>query len=99
MLVHSVFFWLREDLTSEQRQNFASALHTLSTIESIHAVYIGTPAPTPPRPVIDASYDFALTVIFSRSEDHDRYQEDPVHQQFISENKHLWTKVQIYDAA
>lgn len=99
MLVHSVFFWLRPDLSEAQRTAFAEALHRLEGIPSAHAVYVGTPAATPARPVIDASYDFALTVILKDLAAHDAYQADERHQDFLANHKANWSKVVIYDAA
>ena len=96
MLLHSVFFWLRKDLSVAQRKHFEAALETLKGIPSADAVYIGTPADTPERPVIDASYDFCLTVLLQDMEAHDTYQQDPLHQAFLANE--LWERVQIYDA-
>ena len=63
MLVHSVFFYLKSGLSPEQKTQFHRAVESLSDIQSATAVYVGTPATTPDRPVIDNSYDVALTVI------------------------------------
>lgn len=98
MLVHSVYFWLKEDVSAEQRSEFSTALRGLRVIDSAQAVYVGSPAATPERPTIDASYDFALTVLFDSVEAHDRYQVDPAHTDFIAQHKALWTRVQVYDA-
>lgn len=99
MLVHSVFFWLRKDLSPEQRDAFRKGLESLAGIAAAEAVYVGTPAATPPRPVIDSSYDFALNVLLKDVAAHDAYQADPVHLAFVAEFKSCWDRVQIYDAA
>ncbi len=99
MLVHTVFFWLRKDLSDAQVAAFKAALESLKSIESAEAVYTGSPAPTPERPVIDASYDYCLTVLLKDLAAHDRYQADPLHQRFLEENRALWDAVRIYDAA
>jgi hypothetical protein len=62
-------------------------------------IHIGTPAPVPARPVVDASYSFALTIAFADMAGHDAYQSDPLHQAFLANCRALWTRVQIYDAA
>ncbi|WP_269524364.1 Dabb family protein [Coraliomargarita parva] len=98
MLVHTVLFWLRKDLQGDEITNFRIALETLKGIEAAEAVYIGCPAATPERPVIDNSYDFCLTVILKDMQAHDDYQVDPLHQAFINGNKDLWKQVKIYDA-
>lgn len=97
MLVHTVLFWLRKDLDAATITEFRSALETLKGIQSAEAVYIGSPAETPERPVIDNSYDYCLTVILKDMAAHDAYQEDPLHVDFLK-NKNLWEKVKIYDA-
>lgn len=98
MLVHTVYFWLRDNLTDEERATFETGVRSLTTIGSIEAGYVGTPAATQKRPVIDDSYDFGLTVICADLAAHDAYQEDPVHIAFIESCAPFWTKVQVYDA-
>ena len=97
MLVHSVFFWLREDLSDAERAAFRKGVDTLTTIGSAEAVYVGTPAATAARPVVDTTYDIGLTVVAKDVPAHDVYQEDPIHLAFVNEFKGYWTKVTIYD--
>ena len=59
---------------------------------------LGTPAQTPDRPVVDNTYDCALTVVLNNLEEHDQYQDDPIHLEFIKNCSHLWEKVKIFDA-
>ncbi len=96
MLVHSVFFWLKTDLTEAQRTNFRAGVESLAKIECAEAVYIGTPSTTD-RPVIDKSYDIGLTVVLKDLAAHDAYQVDPIHRQFVEEFGSYWERVVIYD--
>jgi len=98
MLIHTVYFWLRKDLDGDKYTEFRLSLETMRGIKHAEAMYIGTPAKTAKRPVVDTSYDFALTVIVKDIAAHDAYQEDPLHQAFIANNKELWKRVKIYDA-
>lgn len=98
MLVHTVLFWLSKDLQGDQVTEFRMGLESLTKIECAEAVYIGTPAATAERPVIDTSYDFCLTVVCKDVAAHDAYQVDPRHQEFIAKYKEFWKKVKIYDA-
>ncbi len=98
MLVHTVYFWLKPELTDSERAEFRKGVESLGTIPSVSAVYVGTPAATTPRPVIDRSYSVALTVICKDVAAHDAYQVDPIHERFINAFKTYWSKVQIYDA-
>ena len=98
MLVHTVYFWLKPTLSDTEREAFNKGVESLTHIESATAVYLGTPAATEARPVIDASYDIALTVLLEDIAAHDAYQVDPIHTDFIGLFKPYWEKVQIYDA-
>lgn len=99
MLVHSVFFWLKPELTVAQRAEFRRALETLANVKSVERVYVGTPAATMKRPIIDDSYSFALTIVCRDVAAHDAYQVDPLHKAFVEKCSSMWTRVQIYDAA
>ena len=95
--VHTVFFWMNDDVSIDQKTNFAKqGLNGLSKISSIYKSYIGPPAKTS-RGVIDNSYDFALVCHFKNAADQDAYQVDPIHLKFIEDYKHLWEKVIVYD--
>lgn len=95
--VHTVFFWMNEDVTNEQKTNFAkNGLGELVKVSSIYKSYFGPPAKTP-REVVDNSYDFALICHFKNKEDQDAYQIDPIHLKFIEDYKNLWKSVIVYD--
>lgn len=98
MLVHSVFFWLKPDLSAEQRAEFRRGVETLTAIKAVEHVYIGVPAKTPKRPVIEDTYSVALTVVCRDLAAHDAYQVDPIHLKFVEQFKGCWARVQIYDA-
>jgi hypothetical protein len=98
MLVHVVLFWLRDDLSTEEQAQFVKGLKSLQDIAAAEAVYVGTPAATPERPVIDNSYDYCLTVILRDMAAHDAYQADPLHQSFLNSFRTFWKAVKIYDA-
>lgn len=97
MFVHIVNFWLKPDLSTEDRQKFVEGVSSLGTIEGLVTFNVGTPADTD-RPVIDKSYDYNLLTVFNNIEGHDKYQVDPIHHKFVEECKHLWDRVLIYDA-
>ena len=96
MFVHTVFFWLKDELSEEQKTNFKAGVDTLKDIQPHVMITTGVPASTN-RPIIDTSYDYGLTCIFENIEDHDKYQEDPVHLEFIKNHADDWKKVLIYD--
>jgi hypothetical protein len=89
MLVHTVY---------AQRAEFRRGVESLGTIKAVERFYVGTPAKTEKRPIIDDSYSVALTVICKDVAAHDAYQVDPIHLAFVNACKTFWTRVQIYDA-
>jgi Stress responsive A/B Barrel Domain len=98
MLYHCVYFWLKPELTPSQRADFRLGVETLKQIKCVEKVAVGAPAATERRPIIDASYDVALIVICRDVAAQDAYQVDAIHQKFVADFKHCWTRVQIYDS-
>lgn len=95
--IHTVFFWMNENVVDEQKADFAkNGLGELVKVSSIYKSYFGPPAKTP-REVVDSSYDFALICHFKNKEDQDAYQIDPIHLKFIEDYKDLWKEVIVYD--
>lgn len=99
MLVHNVFFWLRQDLDGAAITEFRTGLESLKTIKHAEAIYVGSPARVAERPVLDTSYDFCLTVILKDVAAHDAYQADETHQAFLAEHKEKFQQVKVYDAS
>ncbi|MDD3178933.1 MAG: Dabb family protein [Opitutaceae bacterium] len=97
MLVHSVFFWLKEELSAAQRAEFRREVETLTTLRGVERGFVGTPAAVAERPVVDRSYSVGLTLLFRDRGAHDAYQVDPAHQAFLTRFKASWVRVQIYD--
>jgi hypothetical protein len=98
MLVHTVYFWLKPELTAQQHADFIRGVGSLAGIKAVEKAYVGTPAKTGKRPIIDDTYSVALTVICKDVAAHDAYQVDPIHLEFINTFKTFWNRVQIYDA-
>lgn len=97
MFVHTVYFWLKKDLSPAQRADFRKGVETLTAMESVESAYVGTPAATA-RPVVDRTYDVALVVLLKDLAAHDAYQVDPIHKAFLAEFASYWEKVVIYDS-
>ena len=97
MFIHSVYFWLRDDLSADATQRFVDGIRSLTTIESVAQGFIGTPASTD-REIIDRSYSYALVVSFADEAAHDAYQVHPVHDRFREQCAGSWSRIVIYDA-
>jgi hypothetical protein len=98
MLIHSVFFWLRADLTASEKAHFKSEVKRLSAIKTIESIYVGLPAALEERSVTDRTFDVALTIVFKDGPAHNAYQTDPAHLAFVERNKASWTRVVVYDS-
>lgn len=97
MLVHAVYFWLKDGLTLEDAARFRGGLESLRGCESVRDLFVGVPASTD-RPVIDRTYTFALVVLFDDLAGHDAYQVHPIHRAFVETFSPYWKRVQIYDS-
>ncbi len=94
--VHTVFFWLNDTVTIQEKADFEKGLLDLGKVASIGRFEYGKPAGTP-REVVDNSYDYAWIVYFEDKAGHDSYQEDPIHLEFIEKYNHLWENVRVFD--
>ena len=94
--IHSVYFWMNEDVTDAQRQEFKEILEGLSEIESVTRCYVG-PAAGTPRKVVDNTYDMALIVHFEDKAGHDLYQEHSLHKAAIERFEPWIRDIRIYD--
>jgi len=98
MLIHNAYFWLRKDLSVDERATFEAELRLLAKSSFIENDYTGSTAPTPEREVTDHSFDFATSFHFKDLSDHEAYQKDcPSHMRFISTCKSYFEKVIVYD--
>lgn len=95
--VHTVFFWLKEKSNTEHYNMLHEGLIKLADNDLMIDSYVGKPAATD-RAVIDASYDFSITLIFKNKADQDTYQIHPQHLTFIDTCAQYWERVVVYDA-
>ena len=96
-MIHSVYFWLRDDVTDEESATFAREIDSLISIDLIQRATVGTPAPTAERPVTDHSWHTSLILEFANLADHNAYQVHPNHDVFVDRCKHLWAKALVLD--
>ncbi|MEM7384464.1 MAG: Dabb family protein [Verrucomicrobiota bacterium] len=97
MMIHSVYFWLKEDCTEDDRKRMAEGLADLVKIDLIEHASVGRPAATAERPVTDHSFDASIILQFPDQAAHDAYQVHPDHDVFVAKCKDLWSKVIVYD--
>ncbi len=98
MLQHTVYFYLNEEVTEEERQQFEEGLEMLLSIEEIYKSEIGIPADTPDREVTDNTFGYSIFVWFESMDDYNVYAEHPDHMDFIDQYEYLWADVRVYDS-
>jgi Stress responsive A/B Barrel Domain len=98
-VIHHVFFWLKNPKSTEDRDKLIEGVKTLEKIESIRKIYVGVPAATPARAVVDASYHVTELIFFDDVEGQSVYQDHPIHKAFVENYSKLWKKVVVYDSA
>ncbi len=98
MVVHHVFFWLKNPDSREDLNKLLEGLETLRKIETIRKMHIGVPASTEKRDVVDNSYSASELMFFDNVEGQNAYQVHPIHKKFVENYSHLWQKVIVYDS-
>lgn len=98
MLQHTVYFYLKDDVTAEEREKFEEGLKELLAIEEVYDYQIGIPANTEEREVTDHSFGYSFFSWFENLEDYKVYAEHPDHLEFIDEYEDLWADVRVYDS-
>ena len=97
-LAHMVFFTLKDKSPEARQELVAACKKYLSKHPGTVYFSTGTLCEELNRPVNDREFDVALHLVFKTKADHDRYQDAPLHLQFIEENRGNWTKVRVFDS-
>ena len=97
-VIHQVYFWLKNPSSQQDLDKLLDGLETLRAIETVRQMYVGVPASTEKRSVIDGSYSASELIFFDSIQDEKVYQDHPIHQKFIADCSHLWEKVIVYDS-
>lgn len=97
-LLHHVFFWLKNPDSAADRAALIAGVKSLAAIETVRAIHVGVPASTEKRDVVDNSYHVSELLCFDDVEGQNVYQVHPLHQKFVAEHQHLWSRVVVYDA-
>lgn len=98
LIVHSVYFWLKEDISAEEEQDFLKFFAVLGGIPEVEYLTFGKPAPTNPREVVDNSFSCHLLVFFKSMEDINIYETHPDHIAGAEQYGKYWTHVEVRDS-
>ena len=98
VLAHQVYFWLKNPESSQDREKLIAGIRTLTKIETVREIFIGVPASTEKREVVDNSFSVSELIFFDDVEGQNIYQGHPIHLKFVEECSPLWEKVIVYDS-
>lgn len=98
MLQHTVYFYLNDDVTEEERGQFEEGLRELLAIETIYKSEMGIPGSTEEREVTDHGFGYSIFTWFENLDDYNVYADHPDHLEFIDTYNHLWADVKVYDS-
>lgn len=97
-LSHDVFFSLNDKSDQAKAKLVDACRKYLKGHPGEVFFSVGTLAEDFARDVNDRDFDVALHIVFRSKADHDRYQTQDRHQQFIKENQANWKKVRVFDS-
>ena len=98
LIVHNVYFWLKEGITEVEEKDFMNFFEELKKVPGPKALRFGKPAPTTARDVVDNSFSYYLLVTFNTMDDINTYEHHPIHLGAVDKFSKYWTKVQVKDA-
>jgi hypothetical protein len=96
-IFHSVYFWLKEGVSSDEEKDFLKFFEILKKVPGVESCHIGKPAKTNPRPVVDNSFSYHIMLTFASLEAITKYEEHPDHLAGIDQYSKLWVKVEVKD--
>jgi len=97
MIIHHVFFWLKNPTSEADRNKLLEGVRTLAKIATVRQIHVGVPASTEKRDVVDNSYHVSELLFFDDLAGQKAYQDDPIHLAFVANYGHLWERVVVYD--
>ncbi len=98
MLVHSVYFTLKDDSDAAKQKLTAACNQYLSSHPGTIFFSAGTRVNELCRDVNDKEFDVALLIVFKNKAAHDAYQTSDDHVKYIEENKSNWKQVRAFDS-
>ena len=97
LLVHHVFFYLKDPQSAQDEAKLLEGLEKLAKISTVQLSHIGRPARTSGED-IEKGYAVSWLCFFKNLIEEEIYQTDPIHLKFLEDYAHLWEKRVVYDA-
>jgi hypothetical protein len=96
-IMHSVYFWLKKDISKEEEQDFLQYFELLKSTPGVASLSFGKPAKTKRRDVTDNSFDYNLVILFNNLQQISIYENHPDHLAGAKKYQKYWEKVQVRD--
>jgi len=97
MFSHVVIFWTQPEKPNAADELIAGANQYLRNVPGIVNFHVGKMVPSQ-RPVVDQSYQVALSIQFESKAAQDAYQDHPLHLEFVEKSfKPNCAKVVVFD--
>ena len=94
---HLVLIWLKPDLGTEVREQLIARSQALGRIPGVSGFSIGSVLASE-RPIVDDSFDVAITMVFSSSAAMETYIDSAEHKRIVSQHiGPLAEKIVVYD--
>lgn len=98
VIAHYVLFWLKENLSEQEKIGFTGFFEELRKVSTIKSLQYGAPANTTKRDVVDNSFSYNLLVHFKNMDDLNTYETHPIHLKAIEKYSKYWDKVVVHDS-
>ena len=97
MILHSVFFYLKENAPAGTGEKMRSDIEKkLSEIGQVKEIWAGPPEGVD-RDVVDNEYDMSLHAMIGDLKALQAYQVDPIHVEFVETYKPHFDHIKVYD--
>jgi Stress responsive A/B Barrel Domain len=97
-LAHNVFFKLKDNAAANVAVLVAACKKYLNVQAGIVFFAVGPRCTELARDVNVIDWDVGLHLVFVDKAAHDAYQDDPMHEKFVAENKPTWAGVRVFDS-
>jgi hypothetical protein len=97
MVVHDVYFSLNDNSAEAKEKLVYACKKYLSKHPGTVFFAAGARAEELKRDINDRDFDVGLHIVFKDMAAHNKYQEAPLHKQFIAENRDSWKKARVFD--
>lgn len=96
-LSHVVVFWLKEPGNTAHRAKLIEVSESFRRIPGVRSVHAGPCIPSA-RPIVDSTFDVAVTFTFDSQADLQRYLDHPLHREAaVSTLKPIVKRITVYD--